>query len=110
MADLNGDGTADVVFQNDNGAVVVWEMRGTAVTAMNLVNFGLGGNDPGPTWHVVGFSDMNGDRKADILLQNNNGAAAVWEDYTPYGAGQATFLSFAITPNPNPNGHVWDLL
>jgi len=111
MADLNGDGRSDIVFQNGNGAVVVWEMggiAGTAVTAMNLVN--IGGTDPSPTWHVVGLRDMNGDQKADILLQNDNGAAAVWEDYTPFGGGMATFLPLPITPNPNPNGHVWDLL
>jgi len=113
MADVNGDGRADIMFQNDNGAVAIWEMGGadgTTVTAMNLVNFGLGGIDPGPTWHVAGLRDMNGDGKADIVLQNDNGAAAVWEDYTSFGGGVASFLSVGITPNPNPNGHVWDLL
>ena len=110
MADLNGDFRADIVFQNDNGAVAIWEMggaAGTTVTAMNLVNLGI---DPGPTWHVVGLRDMNDDGRADILLQNDNGAAALWEDYTPFGGGMATFLPFPITPNPNPNGHVWDLV
>jgi len=108
MADLNGDGLADIVFQNDNGAVVVWEMNGTTITGMNLINI-----NPGPSWHVVGMRDMNGDNHEDIVFQNDNGAAAVWEDYASAGggAGVATFLSvLAITPNPNPNGHVWDLL
>ena len=51
MADLNADGRSDVVFQNDNGAVAVWEMggiAGTGVAAMNLINI-----NPGPAWHVV---------------------------------------------------------
>ena len=107
MADLNGDRTADILFQNDNGAVVVWEMSfaGTAVTA-NLINI-----NPGPTWHVVGLRDMNKDGAADILFQNDDGAAAVWEDYTNLGGGSATFDTvLPITPNPNPNGQVWDLL
>jgi len=110
MGDLNGDLHPDIVFQNDNGAVAVWEMgggqAGTTVTAMNLVN--IGGIDLGPTWHVVGLRDINSDFRADVVLQNDNGSAAVWEDYTPYGAGLATFLPFAMTPSPNPNGHVWD--
>jgi len=78
MADLNGDFRADIVFQNDSGAVVVWEMggaAGTTVTAMNLINL-----NPGPAWHVVGLRDMNGvvvDKHAVILFQNDNGAAAV---------------------------------
>ena len=112
MADLSGSVTADIVFQNDNGAVAIWEMglgpgSTNPILAMNLVNLGT---DWGPAWHVVGLRDMNNDARADVLLQNDNGAAAVWEDYTPYATGLATFLSFAITPSPNPNGHVWDLL
>jgi len=111
MADINGDGASDVVFQNDNGAVVVWEMGapfGTTINAANLINL-----NPGPAWHVVGLRDMDGDLKADILFQNDNGAAAVWEDYASAGpgVGLATFLTvLPIDPNPNPNGHVWDLV
>jgi len=111
LADFNGqgNGTADVVFQNDNGAVAIWEMggaAGTTINAMNLINI-----NPGPAWHIVGLRDMDGDVKKDIVFQNDNGAAAVWEDYRSLGGGSATFDTvLAITPNPNPNGHVWDLL
>jgi len=34
LADLNGDGRADIVFQNDSGAVAIWEMGGTAGTTV----------------------------------------------------------------------------
>jgi len=111
MADLNGDNRADIVFQNDNGAVAVWEMggaAGTTITATNLVNL-----NPGPAWHIAGLRDMTNDGGVhpDILFQNDNGAAAVWEGYHSLGGGSATFTTvLAITPNPNPNGHVWDLL
>jgi len=106
MADISGDSRSDVVFQNDNGAVVVWEMNGTTISAANLVNL-----NPGPAWHIVGLRDMDADGLVDILFQNDNGAAAVWEDYHSLGIGSATFTTLlAITPNPNPNGHVWDLL
>jgi len=109
MQDINGDSRADVVFQNDNGAVVIWEMggaAGTTITSANLVNL-----NPGPTWHIVGLRDMNGDAHAGILFQNDNGAAAVWENYQSLGGGSATFNAvLPIDPNPNPNGHVWDLL
>jgi len=112
MADFTADGRSDIVFQHDSGAVAIWEMggaAGTTVTAMNIVNFGLGFN-AGPTWHVVGLRHMDNDSRADILLQNDNGAAALWEHYTSFGAGVASFLTVDVTPNPNPNGHVWDLL
>jgi len=109
MQDINGDGRADVVFQNDNGAVVVWEMGGTAGTTVNAAN--LINLNPGPAWHIVGMRDMDNDQRIDILFQNDNGAAAVWENYHSMGGGSATFTAvLPIIPNPNPNGHVWDLL
>jgi len=110
MADLKGDGGEDIVFQNDNGAVVVWDSQPGAfldfVIVKELINL-----NPGPSWHIAGLRDMNGDGHADILFQNDNGAAAVWEKYQDLGVGSATFATvLAIDPNPNPNGHVWDLL
>jgi len=109
MQDINGDFRADIVFQNDNGAVVVWEMGGadgTTILSANLVNL-----NPGPTWHIVGLRDMNNDAHIDMLFQNDNGTAAVWENYQSLGGGLATFNTvLPIIPNPNPNGHVWDLL
>src|SRR5262249_3797192 len=108
MADLNGDLSADIVFQNDNGAVMVWEMGvgGTTGASANLGNI-----NPGPTWHISGLRAKNGYAHAYILSQNGNGAAALWEIYQPLGGGSATFNTvLAITPNPNPNGHVRDLL
>ena len=105
MANISGDSRADIVFQNDSGAVAVWEMNDTTITAMKLVNL-----NPGPAWHIVGLRDMDDGGHADILFQNDNGAAAVWEDYQLLGT-MATFTAvLPITPNPNPNGHVWDLL
>ena len=109
MANVNGDGSSDVVFQNDNGAVVVWEMggaAGTTIISASLINI-----NPGPAWHIVGLRDTDGDFKADILFQNDNGAAAVWQGYQGLGGGLATVSAeLSIIPNPNPNGHVWDLL
>jgi len=106
MQDFTNLSRADIVFQNDNGAVVIWEMNGTTITAANLINL-----NPGPSWHIVGLRDMDADAHFDILFQNDNGAAAIWEDYQSLGGGMATFNTvLAITPNPNPNGHVWDLL
>jgi len=109
MADVSGDHRADIVFQNDSGAVAVWEMGGadgTTITSANLINI-----NPGPSWHIVGLRDMDQDQQIDILFQNDNGAAAEWVDYQSLGGGSATFTTvLAITPNANPNGHVWDLL
>jgi len=106
MQDINGDSNADIVFQHDSGAVVVWQMNSATIASVNVVNL-----NPGPSWHIAGLRDMDNDHLIDILFQNDNGAAAIWADYQSLGFGSATFNTvLPITPNPNPNGHVWDLL
>jgi len=58
-----------------------------------------------------GTADVSGDHRADIVFQNDSGVAAEWENYHSLGGGSATFNTvLAVTPNPNPNGHIWDLL
>ena len=44
--DFFGDGRSDIILQNTDGSVVLWEMSGTAI-----VNAGLVGN-PGASWSV----------------------------------------------------------
>ena len=105
MADLNHDNRADIVFQNDSGAVAVWDLPAGSTPAVDLVNI-----NPGPAWHIAGLRDIDGDGRADILFQNDNGAAAVWENFELLGAIATFDTVLPITPNPNPNGHVWDLL
>ncbi len=35
-------------------------------------------SNPGPSWHAKEAIDTNGDGKADILWQNDNGTPSVW--------------------------------
>ena len=72
--DFNDDGHTDVLLQNDNGDVAVWEMNGSGQISQS----GEVAN-PGPNWHVEGTGDFNQDGKSDIVLQNNNGSVAIWD-------------------------------
>jgi hypothetical protein len=90
----------DIVLQNDNGDIAIWQLQ---VMGNQVVRQGAGfdlGN-PGPGWHVVGVRDMNVDGRADLLLQNDNGAAAVWTNIQANG----THDGFNFNPQPN-SGHL----
>jgi hypothetical protein len=80
MADLNGNGPADIIFQHDSEAVVIWEMNASGVQSLNLAAL-----NPGPEWHLVGVRDMTNDAKADILFQHDSGGAAIWQNYSSAG-------------------------
>lgn len=83
-ADVNGDGNADLVFQNGAGQIYVWFLDGTG----NAVNFSTGsGLKPGSKmlytagmgdWRVAAFTDMNGDGIPDFVFQNGAGQIFVW--------------------------------
>src|SRR5437867_5537293 len=73
-SDFNGDGKADILWQNSStGQRVIWLMNGT--THQSTVNLGTV-----PTsWSIVGSNDFNGDGKADILWQNSaTGQRIIW--------------------------------
>ena len=71
--DFDDDGHADILLQNTNGAVAVWETDGTKVTTSAVVA------NPGASWKAVGTGDFNSDSHSDILLQNADGRVAIWE-------------------------------
>ena len=115
-----GPGTPgqDIVLQNDNGLIAIWQLQ---IVNNQVVRNNAGGTDPtgfnlgnpGPGWHVVAVRDMNADGKADLLLQNdNNGAAAVWDNIQQTGnTSNGTHDVLNFNPNPNPSGHLdWHIV
>jgi hypothetical protein len=92
--DFNGDGKADILWQNNDGSPSVWEMNGSLVVGWGALP------NPGPTWHVIGSSDVNGDGKSDILWQNDDGSPSVWL------MNGTSVVGWAALPNP---GSTWQL-
>ena len=92
--DFNGDGKADILWQNDDGMPAIWEMNGTSI---------IGGGalpNPGPSWHVAGTGDFNGDGKTDILWQNSDGTPVIWL------MNGTSFIGGGGLANPGPGWHV----
>ncbi len=71
--DFNGDGRADILWQNDNGTPGIWLMDGFNRLAGANVGF-----NPSPSWKVKDAGDFNSDGHADILWQNTNGMVSIW--------------------------------
>jgi autotransporter-associated beta strand protein len=73
--DFYGDGDADILWQNANGQVSIWEMDGTTRTGGGAVS-----TNPGPQWQAIGTGDFNSDGLSDILFQNTStGQVSIWE-------------------------------
>jgi Ca2+-binding RTX toxin-like protein len=76
LADFNGDGRADILWRNDEGALTDWlgEANGRFVANdANALIYGI------PTsWKVTGVGDFDGDGRSDILWRNDNGALTDW--------------------------------
>jgi len=71
--DINGDGYADILWQNTDNTAVVWFMNSSGAVASTA------GLMAASNWKIAGNADINGDGFSDILWQNNaDNTAVVW--------------------------------
>jgi hypothetical protein len=77
-ADLNADGTTDILWRNTTtGDVAIWFLTNNEGQFQILSTVDLGAVSL--NWSVVGTGDFNGDDNSDILWRNNlTGDLAVW--------------------------------
>ena len=94
--DFDGNGAADILFQNVAGNLAIWEFQSfnpdnvLAGAPQILAQLNVDQN-PGATWQVVGTGDIDNDLKAGIVFQNSvTNDIAVWESPTQVG-GQIHF-------------------
>ncbi|MFI1191052.1 FG-GAP-like repeat-containing protein [Streptomyces californicus] len=98
-ADIDGDGKADLVVLRSNGDVVVHRNQGDTFAAGRVMSSGWGRF---VTWKDLGrlyFADVDGDRKADMIVHTNDGNIAVrtnrgtyWDQGTHWSAGWGRFI------------------
>jgi hypothetical protein len=71
---FNGDGFADLLFQNTNATPQIWLMNGASIVSNTTLP------QPPATWKIVGSGDFNGDGNADMLWLNTvTNQPAIWE-------------------------------
>lgn len=79
VADVNGDGRADLLWQNtQTGQVLFWLMGGAGGT--QVLSYGSPFATVSDThWRVAGMADMDGDGHPDLLWENTQtGQLLVW--------------------------------
>ncbi|MEA2833981.1 MAG: serralysin [Methylobacteriaceae bacterium] len=76
--DFNGDGDADIIWQNTSGVLDEWTMDGSTVTSGPAVTSNGQAITLDSSWHALGTGDFNGDGNDDIIWQNTNGALYEW--------------------------------
>jgi len=91
VADFNGDGVPDLVWQNDQTRqATVWYMGGADGAVFQGWNYLSAAGVPG--WSIVAAADFNGDGVPDLVWQNDSTRqVTVW--YMG-GAGGAVFQSY----------------
>ena len=93
VGDFDGNGKSDILWQNDNGAVAIWD-NGLPAGGHTVANPGAV-----PTgWHIAGVGDFDGNHKSDILWHNDNGAVAIWDNGQPAG-GHTVAGPGAVAPD-----------
>jgi hypothetical protein len=86
VGDFNGDGYADIVWQHDNGLVLIWLMVGSIHTG----EFSPGPN-AGPAWKIAGVGDFDADGRADLLWRHDTGGLAISFKGSDVGAAHPTW-------------------
>jgi hypothetical protein len=77
VADFDGDGRKDLVFQHaHSGGIVVWLMAGTVLRQQVSLS-PAGVSDP--NWQIAAVADLDADARADLVIQNRvDGRMVAW--------------------------------
>jgi len=75
VADLDGNGHPDLIWQYTDGSVVVWYMGGAGGSTLLSYKY-LSGPEPG--WRLAAVADLDGNGHPDLIWQYTDGSVVVW--------------------------------
>jgi len=73
LADLSGDGSADIVFRHRSGDILVWDLDNLTVSSKAVLAQSAAG------FTVMGFPDVDGNNAREILLRNGKTDVKTWK-------------------------------
>lgn len=78
VADFDANGRADILWGNTaTGEHRLWK-NGDPTSTRQKVSYQNAGANVSTAWVVKGAGDFNGDGKADVFWENNDGNTAIW--------------------------------
>src|SRR5262245_45790041 len=84
----NPNWASDLLWQNDNGDLALWQSTGSNVNPFAPNTFNQENlPNPGAGWHIAGTNDFDFNGAADILFQHTSGVLAIWEFQSFNGTG-----------------------
>ena len=78
VADINKDGTADILWQNPGSAIVVWFMTHSLRGGASPLSGPLLAHLPRMSASIVGLNDLNQDGGLDFIWRHPDGHLSVW--------------------------------
>lgn len=100
MADLDGNGKQDLIWQNDTTRqAAVWYAGGAQGTEYQSFSWLQRTEKPG--WKIVGIVDLDGNGKPDLIWQNDTTRqVAVWYMQGPQGDQSSSLVWLQLTEKP----------
>ncbi|MEU5189961.1 FG-GAP-like repeat-containing protein [Streptomyces klenkii] len=105
FADVDGDGKADYLVVGDNGSVHAWINNGGDGQG-SWADRGVIATGTGAPAHKIRFADINGDRKADYLVVEDNGTVHAWVNKGGDGQGSWADQGQIVSRTPEPGSGV----
>ena len=99
LADVNNDGKADLVLQYDNNGLRNWQAR--LSTGSSFAWSGDWTSTGSPNVTPAGLADVNGDRKADLILQYDYNGTRNWQARLSSGSAFVSSGDWTSTGSPN---------
>jgi glucose/arabinose dehydrogenase len=89
--DIDGDGCADLIWEDAAGHLMIWYMRGTTVSAQSTFS----SPSVNAAWQLRAVADLNGDQHPDLIWEN----AATNDLYVWYLVGSRMARGDYVNPS-----------